>query len=189
MFRERERQRESFLLAHNMSRNEKRNTRELAQIELAQLHRHVSDELDHAGWQFGMFADIDEQLRLDDLLHSPTNTYSSRVRRSSAVIRRNASASRRSMSSMYDIPSPRDSIIGSNRFSITTLPEDSFTVLDPAEAGGDQNSAGKEPDGFIVGWDGEKDPENPFNWPAWRVNLNASLLIFLAFLIPLASCK
>lgn len=177
------------LLDRNMASNGQRGTREFAQVELAQLHRLVSDELDHAGWQFGSFADIDQHLVLDDILQSPRTTYSSRARRSSAAIRRNASASRGSMGSMYDVPSPRDSIVGSNRFSITTLPEDSVTILDPAEASVDQHSPAKEPERIIVGWDGEHDPENPFNWPAWRVNLNASLLIFLAFLIPLASCK
>ncbi|KAK6063374.1 transporter [Seiridium cupressi] len=39
----------------------------------------------------------------------------------------------------------------------------------------------------IIGWDGDNDPENPYNWPAWRTNSYAGLLSFLAFLIPLAS--
>ncbi|CAN8101262.1 unnamed protein product [Discula destructiva] len=39
----------------------------------------------------------------------------------------------------------------------------------------------------VVGWDGDDDPANPYNWPAWRTNLYAGLLSFLAFLIPLAS--
>ncbi|KAI1081158.1 MFS general substrate transporter [Whalleya microplaca] len=39
----------------------------------------------------------------------------------------------------------------------------------------------------IVSWDGNDDPENPYNWPAWRTNTYAALLSLLAFLIPLAS--
>ncbi|OTB03636.1 hypothetical protein M426DRAFT_262955 [Hypoxylon sp. CI-4A] len=39
----------------------------------------------------------------------------------------------------------------------------------------------------IVSWDGDDDPENPYNWPAWRTNTYAALLSLLAFLIPLAS--
>ncbi|KAI5927548.1 MFS general substrate transporter [Camillea tinctor] len=38
-----------------------------------------------------------------------------------------------------------------------------------------------------VSWDGDDDPENPHNWPAWRINTYAALLSLLAFLIPLAS--
>jgi len=41
---------------------------------------------------------------------------------------------------------------------------------------------------IVIGWDGDDDPENPYNWPAWRTNSYAGLLSFLAFLIPLASC-
>jgi hypothetical protein len=42
---------------------------------------------------------------------------------------------------------------------------------------------------IIVGWTGDDDPENPYNWPLWQINVNAQLLTFLAFLTPLASCK
>lgn len=40
----------------------------------------------------------------------------------------------------------------------------------------------------IIGWDGDHDKANPYNWPAWKTNTYCSLLSFLAFLIPLASC-
>ncbi|KAH6689845.1 major facilitator superfamily domain-containing protein [Plectosphaerella plurivora] len=40
---------------------------------------------------------------------------------------------------------------------------------------------------LVVGWAGDDDPENPRNWPLWRINVNAGLLTFLAFLIPLGS--
>lgn len=36
-------------------------------------------------------------------------------------------------------------------------------------------------------WDGDRDPENPYNWPMWRVNVNAGLLALLAFLSPFSS--
>ncbi|KUI53794.1 hypothetical protein VP1G_01139 [Cytospora mali] len=37
------------------------------------------------------------------------------------------------------------------------------------------------------GWDGDDDPENPYNWPLWRINVNSALLALLAFLIPFSS--
>lgn len=37
------------------------------------------------------------------------------------------------------------------------------------------------------GWYGDDDPENPYNWPLWRINLNAGLLALLAFLSPFSS--
>lgn len=37
------------------------------------------------------------------------------------------------------------------------------------------------------GWDGDQDPENPYNWPLWRTNMNAGLLAMLAFLSPFSS--
>lgn len=36
-------------------------------------------------------------------------------------------------------------------------------------------------------WNGDKDPDNPYNWPLWRVNLNTALLALLAFLSPFSS--
>lgn len=40
----------------------------------------------------------------------------------------------------------------------------------------------------IVWWDGDSDPENPYNWPRWRKVLNCVLISCLAFITPLASC-
>jgi hypothetical protein len=38
-----------------------------------------------------------------------------------------------------------------------------------------------------IWWDGDDDPENPYNWPAWRKVLNCVLVSSLAFITPLAS--
>lgn len=43
-------------------------------------------------------------------------------------------------------------------------------------------------DDNIVWWDGDNDPENPYNWPRWRKVLNCVLISCLAFITPLASC-
>lgn len=40
-----------------------------------------------------------------------------------------------------------------------------------------------------IGWNGDDDPENPFNWPAARINIYAGLLSLLTLLTPLASCE
>lgn len=44
-------------------------------------------------------------------------------------------------------------------------------------------------DTIVAQWDGEDDPANPHNWPAWTINSNAALIAFLSFLMPLASCE
>lgn len=41
----------------------------------------------------------------------------------------------------------------------------------------------------IVGWDGPDDPENPYNWPAWRKVANCGAISALTFVTPLTSCK
>lgn len=41
----------------------------------------------------------------------------------------------------------------------------------------------------VVWWEGDNDPSNPFNWPAWVINVNCGLLTFLNFITPLASCR
>lgn len=38
-----------------------------------------------------------------------------------------------------------------------------------------------------VWWDGDDDPENPYNWPMWKKYVNCGLISFLTFLTPLAS--
>lgn len=51
----------------------------------------------------------------------------------------------------------------------------------PVQADG----AGDEPN--IVWWDGDDDPENPYNWPTWRKVVNCCIISFLTFVTPLAS--
>lgn len=43
-------------------------------------------------------------------------------------------------------------------------------------------------DDNVVWWDGDNDPENPYNWPQWRKSLNCILISALTFITPLASC-
>ncbi|KAI1314110.1 cycloheximide resistance protein [Xylaria venustula] len=45
----------------------------------------------------------------------------------------------------------------------------------------------KEEDPNIVWWDGEDDPENPYNWPTARKILNVGCVSFQTFISPLAS--
>ncbi|PNP46058.1 hypothetical protein TGAM01_v200351 [Trichoderma gamsii] len=42
-------------------------------------------------------------------------------------------------------------------------------------------------DDNTVWWDGDNDPDNPYNWPRWRKVLNCVLISCLAFITPLAS--
>jgi hypothetical protein len=58
---------------------------------------------------------------------------------------------------------------------------------DEAEKQAD-GSAGSRDDENIVFWDGDKDPQNPYNWPTWLKVLNCVLVSSLTFLTPLGSC-
>ncbi|KIN05209.1 hypothetical protein OIDMADRAFT_157872 [Oidiodendron maius Zn] len=40
---------------------------------------------------------------------------------------------------------------------------------------------------MVIGWDGEDDPECPYNWPRRRILANTGMLTILTFLIPLTS--
>ncbi|KAI3325568.1 MFS general substrate transporter [Xylariaceae sp. AK1471] len=53
-----------------------------------------------------------------------------------------------------------------------------------AEDGREQDN---EADPNIVSWDGDHDPENPYNWPLPRKFLNCGLVCTMAFIAPLAS--
>ncbi|KAK2029113.1 MFS general substrate transporter [Colletotrichum zoysiae] len=39
----------------------------------------------------------------------------------------------------------------------------------------------------IVWWDGDNDPEHPYNWPVWRTRLNCTLVSCASFVAPLAT--
>jgi uncharacterized protein YgiB involved in biofilm formation len=50
------------------------------------------------------------------------------------------------------------------------------------------NEEGEE-DPNIVWWDGEDDPENPYNWSTTRKIINCGCVSFQTFIAPLASCE
>lgn len=56
------------------------------------------------------------------------------------------------------------------------------TGLDP-ETGADNHGA----DDNLVWWDGDNDPENPYNWPRWQKVTNCACISALTFVTPLAS--
>jgi hypothetical protein len=41
----------------------------------------------------------------------------------------------------------------------------------------------------LLDWSGPDDPENPYNWPKWKIYTAVGSLTFLVFVIPLASCE
>ncbi|KAH6877176.1 major facilitator superfamily domain-containing protein [Thelonectria olida] len=45
----------------------------------------------------------------------------------------------------------------------------------------------EERESDVVWWDGDKDPQNPYNWATWRKVLNCCLVSALTFVTPLAS--
>lgn len=49
----------------------------------------------------------------------------------------------------------------------------------------DDNGSTYDPN--IVDWDGDDDPENPYNWPTWRKVVNCIIISLLTFVTPLAS--
>ncbi|KAL2760204.1 hypothetical protein ACRALDRAFT_1046548 [Sodiomyces alcalophilus JCM 7366] len=50
-----------------------------------------------------------------------------------------------------------------------------------------QQQLNQHEDDNTVWWDGDDDPENPYNWPAWKKYTNCGLISFLTFVTPLAS--
>ena len=65
--------------------------------------------------------------------------------------------------------------------------------IDEAEEGNLADPVGDKRDNTddenTVFWDGDNDPENPYNWPVWLKVLNCGLISGLTFVTPLASCK
>ncbi|KAL6876892.1 MFS general substrate transporter [Trichoderma novae-zelandiae] len=59
-----------------------------------------------------------------------------------------------------------------------TDPEKQLPPGQDADPGDDEN---------LVWWDGDDDPENPYNWPARKKILNSALISALSFITPLAS--
>lgn len=54
---------------------------------------------------------------------------------------------------------------------------------------GQEAEAEEEDDANVVWWDGPNDPENPYNWPAWKKVLNCGLISAMTFISPLGSCE
>lgn len=50
------------------------------------------------------------------------------------------------------------------------------------------SSAGDD-DLNIIGWDGDADPEHPYNWPPWQIVLNVVMINLASFIAPLGSSK
>lgn len=45
--------------------------------------------------------------------------------------------------------------------------------------------AGDDPN--IISWDGDDDPENPYNWPSWKKTTHVAIISLLTFVTPLSS--
>ncbi|KAH8771129.1 putative bicyclomycin resistance protein [Diaporthe sp. PMI_573] len=39
----------------------------------------------------------------------------------------------------------------------------------------------------VIGWNGDDDPEHPFNWPSWQIVLNCIMINLASFIAPLGS--
>ncbi|KXJ87970.1 major facilitator superfamily domain-containing protein [Microdochium bolleyi] len=53
------------------------------------------------------------------------------------------------------------------------------SALDEADASEDES--------LVVWWDGDDDPQNPYNWPLWQKVVNCSLMSIMTFVTPLGS--
>lgn len=70
----------------------------------------------------------------------------------------------------------------------STADRRSLTESRDLEQGTSPGALGEtDKDPNIVWWDGDDDPENPYNWPLWRTVTIAVLISFLTFVTPLAS--
>lgn len=57
---------------------------------------------------------------------------------------------------------------------------------DPSAQSDTEGNPWLDEDG-LVWWEGENDPENPYNWPNWQKYTNAGLISLVTFVTPLAS--
>ncbi len=153
--------------------------RRLASIELAQLHKDVSDELDgDPDWSFGRMEDPRAVLNLDDLLRPRTT----RAQRRSSIIRQSIVSALSSIGDDHALSQIIDLEAG--------LPpqEVQSPALSPKSAASPHRSSDDDDEQDTVGWDGPDDPEHPYNLPSWRIKLTGVLFACLAFLVPLSSC-
>ncbi|KAK7229792.1 hypothetical protein V2G26_001962 [Clonostachys chloroleuca] len=70
---------------------------------------------------------------------------------------------------------------------VKTENEDVTSTSDICRPDGAQDSTGPIDSDGRVWWDGENDPENPYNWPSWRKITNSVLISLLTLMTPLAS--
>ncbi|KAK1245884.1 hypothetical protein MKX07_004953 [Trichoderma sp. CBMAI-0711] len=77
---------------------------------------------------------------------------------------------------------------GSSSSSSNSPPDPATATIDPEkQAALVQNASDSSDDENLVWWDGDDDPENPYNWPSWKKVLNSALISALSFITPLAS--
>lgn len=196
-----------------------RSPRARANIELFQLHRVVSEELDDSGpsWDFGRMRDPRAELRLPEILGpSSPSSAARRVGSSSGTVRSESgggvggSAPLRRSNTIRSVASVLSSVaddvarVGDIEAGLPSSPRSPVptTVSQPTKheggvgawAGhGDGKEARDEQDSTdddgldLVGWDGDDDPEHPYNMAPWRIKVTAALLALLAFLSPLSS--
>ncbi|KAI1124073.1 cycloheximide resistance protein [Nemania abortiva] len=79
------------------------------------------------------------------------------------------------------------SIEGQRRRSGVTTDHADRDIEKGDEAGQETASDDDETDPNVVWWDGEDDPENPYNWSTTRKVLNTGCVSFQTFISPLAS--
>ncbi|OTA01595.1 hypothetical protein A9Z42_0019320 [Trichoderma parareesei] len=82
----------------------------------------------------------------------------------------------------------RDTGSSSSSSSSNSPPDPATATIDPEkQAALVQNASDSSDDENLVWWDGDDDPENPYNWPSWKKVLNSALISALSFITPLAS--
>lgn len=79
----------------------------------------------------------------------------------------------------------QESIASQRRLSQASKADAGNEVLDPEK----QAVEDVTDDENVVFWDGDDDPDNPYNWARWRKVLNCVLVSALTFVTPLASCE
>lgn len=83
----------------------------------------------------------------------------------------------------------RDTHSSSSSSNNNSPPEPAIAAnIDPEKQVPLAQNADSSDDENLVWWDGDDDPENPYNWPASKKVLNSALISALSFITPLASC-
>jgi hypothetical protein len=74
------------------------------------------------------------------------------------------------------------------RQSAATIHQPDHDIEKGREVGQTASGDDDENDPNVVWWDGDDDPENPYNWSTARKWLNTGCVSFSTFISPLASC-